>query len=623
MRKTILTMILHQDDQLMTPWIKYPVHNAILKDNIILDYNSYLPVNVFINDIEFPELKKGASLDFLAEGKHNLTIIFLDKTTQLSRSVIFSIDRTAPQLLFTYNESLPISDPRKNIPIKVEIIDENPEVLVYVVPTDIRKFEPGGGVVFQNDQFNTILDIDTWEYDDFSLRVHGFDSAGNLNVQHFILNNNITNQVVKQQQPKLVRSALNTFSIYIPKTPNVLATLQISSDFGKTWSKTAFVDYDTDTQIANYTRKEDRLWYRVAIRIRDRTDYMQSIRSYQWDVNIPYIAENNFTNSVKTGDTFEFRLNKDHSSEVRYQIELQQNNGVIDTSPISSFDALTQLISYEIPDVSFGEYILFVKFLSNYLNSSYSFPIVINYQLMATNIESITEFYNLIEGTEVSIYHELMEQAKYIELWSNGEKYDTILSNKYANILVNNPNFSIFIVKEFDIENNLIRETTVTMHLDPLIPSISGMSNFVARENEEKIIEWIIRGETGGNYSFFINSELIKEGQWIDGDNIILETKYLSIGIYYLLLIARNNESKSSAFTTTLEVLPEEVTFSDPTEISTTTTIISIPPITETVTVIPSSKNTITNSKTPSNGLVYIIFVNLILIYHRKKTRAK
>lgn len=621
-RKTILTMILHQDDQLLTPWIKYPMDKAVLNNNIILDYNTYLPVSVFLDGVNYPELKKGSSLDFLPEGKHNLTIIFDDIVKRISRTVIFSIDRTEPQFVFTYNESLPITDPRRGIPIKVEIVDENPEVLVYVIPTDIRKFEPGGGMVYHDGQIETTLDINTWDFDDFSLRVHGFDSAGNLNVQHFYFNTNLNNRVVKQQQPKLVRSSLNAFSVYIPKTPNAIATLQISSDFGDSWTRFPFLNYDADTQIATYSRNEDRLWYRVAIKVGGYTDYLQSIRSYQWDVNVPYISENNFTNSVKTGDTFEFRVNIDHYSEVRYQIELQQNSVVVDSSPISSFDALTQLTSYEIPDVNFGEYILLVKFLSNYLNSSFSFPIVINNQIMPTNIESITKIYNLMEGTKVTVYHELMEQTKYVELWSNGKKYDTIMSSKYASILVNNPNSSIFIVKEFDVENNLIQETTITMYLDPLIPSISGLSYFVAREHEEKIIEWIIRGETGGNYSFFINSELRNEGQWIDGDNFILETKYLSVGIYYLLLVARNNESKSSAFTTTLEILPEEIIFSDPTEISTTTTMISIPPITETVTVIHTSGSIITNSKTPMNGLVYIIFVNLILLHHRKKTRA-
>ncbi len=282
-RKLIVETIKHQANYFDNiPWIRYPMDGAVLKDNVILDIRGSDDIEIYLDGIYHQDLTSGSSLDFLDEGTHSLRVIFQNTI----REVKFTIDRTQPVFSFTYNNSLPLNDSRRAIPIRANVTDDNIESIYWMQYKDIRNIVKTKTITADGISTNpSYIDINIDNADhNFAIKIIAVDSAGNSATNYFVVNDNTTLPAIIQDQPKLIRNSQDEIKIIIPKNQNVLSILQISNDFGEPWQNYKFNNY-TDTElIATYSRNEDRLWYRVALRFNNSVDYIHSIRSYQWDL---------------------------------------------------------------------------------------------------------------------------------------------------------------------------------------------------------------------------------------------------------------------------------------------------------------------------------------------------
>ena len=297
----------HQSNQLIEPWIRYPMNNAYLKSNIILDFDNFWDTKVYINNEHYPQIKNGYSLDFLGEGEYNLTIEFAKYDYKKVREIKFSIDNTKPEL-FINNQKIDknaVFTMYPNQEYNISLMDESIEYYRIRGYSKVREYVGGSAYRNEGDSQHRNFTSDPIIFTPLSNKAYYgvtlLDSAGNSNLYWLKTNNKSNLEITRNYSPQYMKYNNSMIKLSIPKLEdNVKGYLQISSDYGSNWINNE-LKHDQDQSYFDYARENDSFWFRFAIRSNNVTEYLHDIKSFQWETDviaIQHILQNDTTTNL-------------------------------------------------------------------------------------------------------------------------------------------------------------------------------------------------------------------------------------------------------------------------------------------------------------------------------------
>ena len=632
----------HQSNQLIKPWIRYPMNNAYLKSNIILDYDSFWDTKVFINNKYYENIKNGQSLDFLGEGDYNLTIEFFKNNYKTVKQIKFTIDNTNPEM---HINGQPINKNSiytmiPNQEYNISLIDKSIEIYVIQGYSKVRElvggvysgYRNGGNFQYRNFTSDPIIfkPMSNKAYYGVTL----LDSAGNTNLFWLNTNNQSDIDITRNYSPQYMKYNNTMIKLSIPKVEdNVQAYLQISSDYGLNWVNYN-LKHDNTSSYYNYVRENEKFWFRFAIRSNNITEYLHDIKSFQWETDV--IAIENILQNDTTINLYLSKLFNEYNYNLTLNYKFVNNsNFVISNNAynLSNFGLIFNIINSS--DIHYVE--MNLKINSNTAN--YSLTKKFMHKLFShPKIDDL-----VIENKKDNISY--LKQS----VTNNRSNYMVILHNDKVIKITKANIIDIFvynnldlIVQSYDHFGFLIYNITIqfTGNIYPLpeikfdtmnefnlfdndIIPIAKINNAIGYNCSISIddVQYQNFNISINNYELFINSSKINN----------LDT-YTLIKIELTIANFSFEDSKSIYFYNTPNVTPSNSTSSSSSTISETSTINNT--LTSTITTQINDRTTYTNlesaqstinTSTNENSNFYfsIIYIPMIRVIIQKVNIAK
>jgi len=530
----------HQANQYITPWIKYPMDNAVLKDDIILDYDSYWDTTVYLDGVIRNDIKKGINLDFLGDGTYNLTIEFQKFNIKEIKSVLFTIDTKKPKIFINNNEinEKQIITIQASTPYTVNISDYNVEDCTIRGYSEIR--EPIKHVYYDYNIKNQVMN-----YSNISLffetkphkgyySITTLDSAGNTIINWLYVEGNENTNITRQYNPGYQTLNESRVRLSIPKVDNnILAKLQISTNFGIDWSNYE-LNHNMNYSYYDYKKETDTFWFRFAIKSNGITEYMHDIKSYQWDSDMISIKEVRKNNSI-----YEFKLSPNFKN---YKMDL-----ILEKTYYNNTIILKSNKNYNITDNGIKFLILNNSKIRFWDINMKFYSTISNFTLTKTIANN--NFNQTVSNENIKIYSKNLNESNY-----------NLLNNITNIILISQNNNIITLTKSLNITlwsfyNNF---TITTYDRFGKILEIKNIE-FKIELNELPVIEFSI------NNSFNIfQVENIILGHILNGTNFycniylndqLTSNEVIDNNKFELLIISSNIVDINSTYTILVELI--------------------------------------------------------------------
>lgn len=617
-RKTFLAAVRHQAGYYNDPWIKYPNDNAVLNKNIILNYASGWNTEIYINDILYPDLRKGSNLDFLLEGDYKLEIKFINSQNTISRSVKFSVDRTPPTFLFNNQTNFEMPENYPHEKLTTTLVETHPDYIRYHISGRFA------GNIYVNEKGEIYSPIYGANYPDGKyLLLEAIDAAGNSFMQWNEFNSTTKLNLTREMQPYLEKINETNLRVSMPIfSENVIGKLQVSENFGSTWINIPFTESNTtiDREYAFYERNSSEILYRVAITADNNTHYVHNIKSYHWDNTVFSIQNHNITTYTKSYNKYEVQLTKNQVQNTSVTAHwVSDTNELIQEEFFGYSDSIDQRFLVNIP--SNGSKTMTLRFVvsSTLLNWSKEFKIINVEEPPKEEIEDNVDVGvpHLLNLTSIDVSLDLVATI-HVKIFSNIDQYNYFLSPESFSSLT----FSIFPDQEmsvffYDAEGYLLIEYSYLKKIDQISPVIAGDLQILLLSNEVKNYElhWKITEGAGHRHDIFQNNIHIVTQEFTNEVDVYLKLPLLEVGIYNFTIIVVDKSDNLASFTTIVEVV-EDLSDYTPSKTTTTTTTSDQP------TAITNSTDSTSTKKSKSPGFELNVLISSILtvsIYMRKK----
>lgn len=620
-RKTFVAAIRHQAGYFLDPWIRYPNNNAVLKDQIILDFTKGWKTEVFIDDIQYFGVDQGSNLDFLGEGDHIIKINFQGINQTFSRSVNFSIDRTAPKFLFNGQESFELPSDYPSTSLEIKLVDEHPNFLRVGIGRQIQ------GIKFAKED-NTLSSviIDKNFSEGSYIRLEGIDSAGNTVLQWYTFNSSSIEVHPRLIQPHLEKLNDSYLRVGYPSLDeNFTATLQISQDFGANWINIPFTESNMteDVVYAYYKRNSTEILYRIAYKINEITSYVRNIKSYHWDNTVYSIISHNITSQFVENQNFEIKLQKSQVQNVSTYVQWVFENGTLFESTSLGFNiSKTQDITTSVPSSQNEHLYLRILVNSSILKWSSEFRSVLEFngsitqELGSTVVAGETNYFNnskLLEGTRgvakitinietnTSVHESSFDFVHFEGMWFSIRPEQTLT------------------IYYFDMFQNLIKVIYFLKTPDSQIPQIVGLDSIFINASDSKNFEinWNITDNAPDKYEIYLYTVLLERGDFYNNSKVVCTMEELLPGEYNYTLVAIDKSGNIDSHTVIVNVYDDTpIPTPSPTQSTTNTSTPTKTSSTKTTTTTPSIEmSTSSSTEERSKKSESPVFVSTLILF--------
>lgn len=334
---TLIDVLRHQMGYFTTPWIRYPSDGGVYNQkNFFIDFTPNWHHDVYLNGTSLGDIPTKSSLGYLKEGTYNLTIVFHLLNQNVTRTTIFSIDRTIPQIEFNASNKVVYNIPQH--PLDIKLLDKHPEDLSYCVYTNttlpIARFcklnefyhVPGNSSTLDKLVYGALPN------GTYYMAVKVYDSAGNFNESVFkFYVGQLGKNILKIERPMIDQINETTVKISIkPFAMNMSAYLLMTnslvmSNNYSTWFKANFTKFDSNTNESYfyYTKPQNSSFFLYELFVYNSTmsNYIPQLNSFFWNNNVPSV-------SIPYTIQDQIKQNKSITISVHNKYDVHQNGSV-------------------------------------------------------------------------------------------------------------------------------------------------------------------------------------------------------------------------------------------------------------------------------------------------------
>ena len=401
---TFIDCVRHQMGYFKTPWIRYPVNGGVYSDkNLIIDFTPYWKHEIYLNGSLIGNFQAKTSLGYLSEGTYNLTILFNLLHTNITRTSIFSIDRSLPQIEFNSNNKV-VTNLTVN-PLIINIADSHPEDVNYCIYSDVlmenNKFciENAFYHVTENNSTLQMFINKPLPNGTYYIDIKAYDSAYNFNESVFkFYIGKPGNNIILIKRPQITQINDTTVKISIaPLSMNMSAYLFMTSKFTvsanySTWFRENFTNFDsiTNQYYFYYNKPINSSFFLYKLFVYNSTTnatynytsakYIPELGSYYWNNNLIIVKTSDIQRNIAKNELVTVTIDNRYNTSQKGVISLIDGTSSINSSIIQYFNSNNSKYSIDLNlsnlTLKNGFYNLEITFFSD-SNMSFDIPFIL------------------------------------------------------------------------------------------------------------------------------------------------------------------------------------------------------------------------------------------------------
>jgi len=552
-RKTFVTVVKHQTGYFDLPWIRYPIDGASYNHPIRIDYTAGWNTTIFVDRTRV-NLHRFDLLN-LAEGSHNLSIVFRRDSTNYTRTVLFDIDQTNPEIdvISDYNSS---SNTIEHLAFNTT--DRSPEQLFVSFWDYNTSLLTVRRVEWKNDQFtglNLTDRLSTMENGTWIFRIEAVDSAGNTNQTWYQFDKGKSSLNYKMSDPVIRQLNQTTAIVSIKKLQddeefNIEPQLQLMQNYSFNW--TTFSMRQNATHRFVYVNKTtDSFWYRISVNVNNSWHrYFRPMRTFYWDSQVVKFdqLDLNYQNSTFS---YNISIQSELKSNWNYSILITDQQGFQQQYHYIGNTSLNGTIQLE-----YGLYRIQVLVDNNQTHLTYQRqigkPVEATPYKMAIPTEQID---NNVVYLEFNDYDNF---SVFVNVTINHNQHQFFNRKHTQAIKITNALDIVVVTLSFyDFQGNLIRQILFEVNMVITTPTLQVNSSLVQSYVSRNFsILWNISADTSYDYSILIDDVVLQQDQ-TNKSRIVMSFNITTPGVYTLKLMIQDKFNQSVSIETELVIASE------------------------------------------------------------------